>query len=229
MTGGGAAGPAPGERATADAVTVLIVDDHAMVRRGVQDFLATQPGITVLAEASSSAEAIAAAAECAPDVALVDLVMPGTEGVELIRRLGAASPRTRLVVLTSFHDDRHLFPALRAGAQSYLLKDIGPSELAAAVRKAAAGEVVLSPLVAARVIAEMGDPGSRRVLGDLTAREVEVLRLVADGLSNSDIAGRLFIAERTVKSHVSNILAKLHLADRTQAAVLAWRRGIAGP
>lgn len=213
-----------------DPITVLIVDDHAMVRRGIRDFLDTQPDIMVLAEAASADEAEQAAIADAPDVALVDLVLPGPGGVEVIRRLAAVSPRTRLVVLTSFHDDRHLFPALRAGALSYLLKDIGPGELAAAVRKAAAGEAVLSPQVATRVITDLHSAHGPRPspFRDLTARELEVLRLIAEGLPNAAIAAQLFISEKTVKCHVSNILAKLHLADRTQAAVLAWKRGVAG-
>lgn len=224
-------GKPAGGAAAAEPVTVLIIDDHAMVRRGVRDFLATQPDITVVAEAASARAAVTAAAEHAPDVALVDLVLPGTPGVELIRQLAAVSPRTSLVVLTSFHDDRHLFPALRAGALSYLLKDIGPVELATAVRKAAAGEAFLSPPVAARVIDEMhGGSGSQpSPFRELTARELEVLRLISDGLPNAGIAQQLFISEKTVKCHVSNILSKLHLADRTQAAALAWKRGIAQP
>ena len=222
-------GKQPAAAAAGEPVTVLIVDDHAMVRRGVRDFLATQPDIAVVAEAAAAEAAVRAAAEHVPDVALVDLVLPGTPGVDVIRQLALVSPRTSLVVLTSFHDDRHLFPALRAGALSYLLKDIGPDELAAAVRKAAAGEAVLSPPVAVRVIAEMQGGGDRgpSPFRALTARELEVLRLISEGLPNAGIAEQLVISEKTVKCHVSNILAKLHLADRTQAAVLAWKRGVA--
>lgn len=214
-----------------EAITVLLVDDHPMVRRGVADFLATQPDIEIVAEASSAAEAISAVGDHAPDVALVDMVMPGSDGVQLIGELARISPRTAIVVLTSYQDDRLLFPALRAGALSYLLKDVGPGELAAAVRRAAAGEGVLHPAVAARVMAELRGPRRGEASGyqELTDRELEVLRLVADGSSNADIASRLFISEKTVKSHVSNILAKLHLADRTQAAAYAWRRGIIRP
>ena len=210
-------------------ISVVIVDDHPLVRRGVAGFLATQAGIEVVAEAGSVPDAIAAVTQRALDVVLADLVMPDSNGVGLIRKLTAASPRSAVVVLTSYHDDRHLFPALAAGATSYLLKNVGPDDLAAAVRRAAAGEAVLHPAVAARVIAEMNEstPG-RRSGGVLSAREVEVLRLVADGCSNAEIARRLYISEKTVKSHVSNVLAKLHLADRTQAAAYAWRTGIAG-
>lgn len=214
-----------------DPITVLLVDDHPMVRQGVSGFLATQPGISVIAEAASASQAVTAAAEHAPDVALVDLVLPGTSGVDLIRQLTGVSPRTRVVVLTSYDDDKYLFPALRAGALSYLLKDVGPGDLAAAVRKAAAGDAVLHPQVAARAMAELhgrqaGDP---RPFRELSPRELEVLHLIADGCSNAEIAGRLFISEKTVKSHVSSILAKLHLTDRTQAAVYAWRTGVAQP
>lgn len=209
-------------------VTVLLVDDHAVVRQGVRAFLETQPGIRVVADADSGSEAVRLAAEHAPDVALVDLLMPGMDGVETTRLITGRSPRTKVIILTSYHEDEHIFPAIRAGALSYLLKNVGPDELADAVRKAAAGEAVLHPRVAARVVRELHgrrgeDPNPFRELSD---RELDVLRLVADGLNNSEIAERLSISEHTVKSHVGNILGKLHLADRTQAAVFAWRQGI---
>jgi two-component system, NarL family, response regulator LiaR len=211
-----------------DPITVLLVDDHEMVRRGVRAFLQTRPDITVVAEAESGEEAVRLAAEHAPDVALMDLIMPGMDGVEATRRLTARSPRTNVVMLTSYHDDEHIFPAIRAGALSYVLKEVGPEELADAVRKAAAGEAVLHPRVAARVVRELH--GARRdepnAFRELSDRELEVLKLIADGLSNAEIAGRLYVSEKTVKSHVSNILGKLHLADRTQAAVYAWRQGV---
>ncbi len=211
-----------------DPITVLLVDDHEMVRRGVRAFLETQPDITVVAEAGSGEEAVRLAAEHAPDVALMDLIMPGMDGVEATRRLTTQSPRTSVVMLTSYHDDEHVFPAIRAGALSYVLKEIGPAELAEAVRKAAAGEAVLHPRVAARVVRELH--GARRdepnAFRELSDRELEVLKLIADGLNNAEIAGRLYVSEKTVKSHVSNILGKLHLADRTQAAVYAWRQGV---
>ena len=211
-----------------DPITVLLVDDHEMVRRGVKAFLETRPDITVVAEAGGGEEAVKMAAEHAPDVALMDLIMPGMDGVEATRRLTAQSPRTNVVMLTSYHDDEHVFPAIRAGALSYVLKEVGPEELADAVRKAAAGEAVLHPRVAARVVRELH--GARRdepnAFRELSDRELEVLKLIADGLSNADIASRLYVSEKTVKSHVSNILGKLHLADRTQAAVYAWRQGV---
>ena len=209
-------------------ITVLLVDDHAMVRQGVRAFLETQNDIAVVAEAGSGEEAVRLATEHAPDVALVDLIMPGMDGVEATRRLTARSPRTNVVVLTSYHDDEHVFPAIRAGALSYILKEVGPDELANAVRKAAVGEAVLHPQVAARVVRELH--GARRdepnAFHDLSERELEVLKLIAEGLSNAEISKRLFISEKTTKSHVSNILSKLHLADRTQAAVYAWREGV---
>lgn len=209
-------------------ITVLLVDDHALVRQGVRAFLETQDDIAVVAEAGSGEEAVRLAAEHAPDVALMDLIMPGMDGVEATRRLTSRSPRTNVVVLTSYHDDEHIFPAIRAGALSYVLKEVGPDELADTVRKAAAGEAVLHPRVAARVVKELH--GARRdelnVFHELSDRELEVLKLVAEGLNNAEISARLFISEKTTKSHVSNILSKLHLADRTQAAVYAWRQGV---
>lgn len=211
-----------------EAISVMLVDDHILVRQGVRAFLETQPDIEVVAEAGSGAEAVALLQEHVPDVILMDLVMPGMDGVEATRQVKQASPRTQVIVLTSYHEDEHIFPALRAGALSYVLKDISPVALADAVRKAAAGEAVLHPRVAARVIQEL--QGSRldaiNPFAELTDRELEILRLIAAGLSNSEIAEKLVISEKTVKGHVSNILGKLHLADRTQAAVYAWKEGL---
>ncbi len=209
-------------------ITVLLVDDHAIVRQGVRAYLDTQPDLIVVAEASSGAEAVRLAAEHAPDVVLMDLIMPGMDGVEATRQLKQASPRTQIIVLTSYHQDEHIFPAIRAGALSYLLKDIPPGELAEAARKAALGEAVLHPQVAARVVQELRGASQDAVnpFTDLSERELEVLKLIADGASNEQIAERLVISEKTVKSHVSNILSKLHVADRTQAAVYAWREGV---
>jgi NarL family two-component system response regulator LiaR len=213
----------------ANLITVILVDDHRMVRQGVRAFLETQPDITVVAEAESGDEAVRLAAEHAPDVMLMDLLMPGMDGVEATRLVKQASPRTQIVVLTSYHQDEHIFPVIRAGALSYILKDIGAAELGDTVRKAAVGEAVLHPRVAARVVQELH--GARHhdtpnPFTELSERELEVLRLLAGGLSNSEIAEKLVISEKTVKSHVSNILSKLHLADRTQAAVYAWREGV---
>jgi two-component system, NarL family, response regulator LiaR len=212
-------------------ITLLIVDDHELVRHGVRTFLARHPDIVVLGEAASGEEALALAADLAPDVALVDLVMPGMDGVEVTRRLKEISPHTQVIVLTSYHEDEHIFPAIRAGALSYLLKDVGTTELADAVRKAARGEAVLHPHVAARLIQDLRGTQRTADVAEplLSDREREVLRLIADGCSNADIAERLVISEYTVKNHVSNILGKLHLADRTQAAVYAWRSGLVKP
>ena len=211
-------------------ITVLIVDDHAVVRQGIRAFLDAQLDIAVVGEAASGDEAVRQAAETVPDVVLMDLVMPGMDGVEATRRIRRASPRTQVVVLTSYHEDVHIFPAIKAGALSYLLKDVGPKELAAAVRAAARGEAVIHPRVATRLMQELR--GTRRDVpspfAELTNRELEVLRLIAEGLSNAKIAARLVISEKTVKGHVSNILSKLHLTDRTQAAVFAWREGVVG-
>lgn len=211
-----------------DKISVLIIDDHKVVRQGVKAFLETQPNITVVAEADSGEVGIELAAEHAPDVVLMDLVMPGLDGVESTRRVKQASPRTQVIVLTSYYQDEFIFPAIRAGALSYLLKDAEPEELAEAVRKAAKGEAVLHPRVAARVVQELHGvkQDTPNAFTELSDRELEVLRLIADGLNNADIAGKLIISEKTVKSHVSNILSKLHLADRTQAAVYAWREGV---
>jgi NarL family two-component system response regulator LiaR len=209
-------------------ISVLIVDDHKVVRQGVKAFLETQPNIIVVAEADSGELGVELAAEHVPDVVLMDLVMPGLDGVETTRRVKQASPRTQIIVLTSYYQDEFIFPAIRAGALSYLLKDAEPEELAEAVRKAARGEAVLHPRVAARVVQELhgAKQDTPNAFTELSGRELEVLRLIADGLNNADIAEKLVISEKTVKSHVSNILSKLHLGDRTQAAVYAWREGV---
>jgi NarL family two-component system response regulator LiaR len=212
-----------------DAITILLVDDHEVVRQGVRAFLNTQADISVVGEADSGEEAVRLAEQLIPDVILMDLVMPGkVDGVEATRQVKKSSPRTQVVVLTSYHEDEHIFPAIRAGAISYVLKEIGSEELGEVVRKAAKGEAVLHPRVAARLIREV--QGARNVdpnpFTELSDREMEVLRLIANGLSNAKIAEQLVISEKTVKGHVSNILGKLHLADRTQAAVYAWREGI---
>lgn len=211
-----------------DPITVMIVDDHEMVRQGASGYLEAQPDITVVAEAESGEEAIRLAREHVPDVVLMDLVMPGMDGVEATRRVKDASPRTQIIVLTSYHQDEHIFPALQAGAISYLLKDVKAKELVEAIYRAAQGEATLHPRVAARVIKEFrgGDPDKSSPFTVLTEREMEVLKLLARGYTNSKIAEELVITVGTVKGHVSNILSKLHLADRTQAAVYAWQKGI---
>jgi DNA-binding NarL/FixJ family response regulator len=208
----------------------LIVDDHAVVRRGARAFLEAQPDFAVVGDVNSGGEAVLLAADLAPDVVLMDLVMPGMDGVQATRLVKQKSPCSQVIVLTSYHEDEHIFPAIRAGALSYLLKDIGLPDLADAIRKAAHGEVVMHPHIAARVVQELDGAMHHDMASyaHLSEREREVLRLIAEGLSNADIAARLVLSEKTVKSHVRNILGKLHLADRTQAAIFAWREGLMG-
>jgi two-component system, NarL family, response regulator LiaR len=211
-----------------DPITILIVDDHAVVRRGARAFLEAQPDFAVVGDVSSGGEAVLLAADLAPDIMLMDLVMPGMDGVQATRLVKQKSPCSQIIVLTSYHEDEHIFPAIRAGALSYLLKDISLPDLADAIRKAARGEAVMHPHIAARVVQEL-DGASHPDMANyshLSEREREVLHLIAEGLSNADIAARLVLSEKTVKSHVRNILGKLHLADRTQVAIYAWREGI---
>jgi NarL family two-component system response regulator LiaR len=216
------------ETSMQDPITVMIVDDHEMVRHGAAGYLEAQDDIKVVAEADSGEEAVHLVREHIPDVVLMDLVMPGMDGVEATRKVKDISPRTQIIVLTSYHQDEHIFPALQAGAISYLLKDVKAEELVDAIRRAAHGEATLHPRIAARVVKEFraGDPGEYRLFTDLTEREMEVLKLIAKGYTNSKIAEQLVISVGTVKGHVSNILSKLQLADRTQAAVYAWQEGI---
>jgi NarL family two-component system response regulator LiaR len=207
-------------------ITVLVADDHEVVRRGVRAFFASQPGLEVVAEAATGQEAVRAVRERSPAVVVLDLRMPGMDGMEAMHRIAEASPATRIVVLTSYWADEELYPALRAGALSYLLKDVSAHELADAVRRAARGEPTMSPRIVQRLMRDVvgthGDPAPE----SLTPRETEVLRLLAAGLANHEIADRLGIAEATVKGHVGHLLAKLGLSDRTQAAVHAWRAGL---
>jgi NarL family two-component system response regulator LiaR len=216
------------EFAMSDPITVMIVDDHEMVRHGAAGYLEAQPDIEVVAEAESGEEAVRLAREHVPHVVLMDLVMPGMDGVEATRRVKDVSPRSQIIVLTSYHQDEHIFPALQAGAISYLLKDVKARELVEAIRRAAQGEATLHPRVAARVIQAFraGDLDQSSPFTALTEREMDVIKLIARGLTNRKIAEELVISEGTVKGHVSNILSKLHLADRTQAAVYAWQEGI---
>lgn len=209
-------------------ITVLLVDDHEVVRQGVRFFLETQPDFAVVAEAASGLAAIKLAEENIPDVVLMDLIMPEMGGVEATRRIKNISPRTQIVVMTSYHDDEHIFPALQAGAVSYILKDVRMEELAEVIRRAVRGEATLHPRVASRVIRELHGNRDQELnpFTELTNREMEVLKLIANGLSNSEIAENLTISEHTVKGHVSNVFGKLHLADRTKAAVYAWQKGV---
>lgn len=208
---------------------MVIVDDHPVVRQGLRTFLAVQEGIAVVGEAGDGAEALATVRSLAPDVVLLDLVMPGIDGVAAIARLTEESPDTRVLVLTSFADDDKLLAAVQAGAAGYLLKDVAPAELADAVRAVARGEAALSSRPAARLLREYAQGGSGASPVALTGREREVLTLVGRGLANKQIARELSIAEKTVKTHVSHVLSKLGLADRTQAALYAVRVGLVDP
>ena len=207
-------------------ITVLIVDDHALVRSGIVGFLNTQADIEVIGEAESGSQALSLIEKHVPDVVLMDLVMPGMDGVTATAEVKHLSPRTQVVILTSFHEDKHIFPAIEAGALSYILKDIGPNELIATIRAAARGDATLHPEVARRLMQQVRQEATSAPLDHLTSREREILLLIARGLSNAEIAQQLVLGHQTVKGHVSNILSKLHLADRTQAAIYAWRSGL---
>jgi NarL family two-component system response regulator LiaR len=211
-----------------ESITVMIVDDHEMVRKGVAGYLEAQPDIIVVAEAESGLEALNLVREHVPDVVLMDLVMPGMNGIETTRKIKEISPRTQIIVMTSYHQDEYIFPALQAGAISYLLKDVKASELVESIHRTAKGEATLHPKVAMRVIKQFNsvDINHKKLFTELTNREMEVLTLIAKGRSNRKIADQLVISIGTVKGHVSNILSKLQLADRTQAAVYAWQEGI---
>ncbi len=210
-------------------IEVLLVDDHKIVRQGVRAYLHTLADIHVIAEADSGAGAVAAVEKHHPDVVLMDLEMPGEmDGIAATRAIRKLRPETQVIVVTSHHQDEYIFPAVRAGAISYLLKDVEPDELAAAIRKAAQGEAVLDSRVASRIIQELQGIRKEDVnpFTELSEREFEVLRLVAAGKSNAEIAEALVLGESTIKTHISSILRKLHLDDRTQAAVYAWQQGI---
>ena len=212
-----------------ETISVLIVDDHPVVRRGLRTFLELHEDVRVVAEASNGIDGVSLAEELEPDVVLMDLVLPDLDGIEATRRIRSVSPSTSVIVLTSFADDDKVFPAIKAGATAYLLKDAEPQQLVEAVRLASRGEPLLHPKIAARLMQEVAGGGERDAVEDLTARELQVLRLLAQGLTNKLIAEELVVSEKTVKTHVSNILAKLHLSHRTQAALYAVRRGLAEP
>jgi NarL family two-component system response regulator LiaR len=211
-------------------IRVLIVDDHAVVREGLRTFLELQDGIDVVGEASDGKEALDRVAKLRPDVVVMDLVMPKLDGVGAMRELQRLGHAPRVLVLTSFLDDERLMPAIEAGAAGYLLKNVAPAELARAVRAAHAGEAMLDPTVAARLVERIaGRERASTGLDELTRREREVLECIARGRSNKQIALELGVAEKTVKTHVGHLLAKLDVADRTQAALLAVREGLLGP
>jgi NarL family two-component system response regulator LiaR len=212
-----------------DPIRVLICDDHAIVRQGLQTFLELQDGIEIAGQAADGEEAVSKAAAMRPDVVLMDLVMPRVDGIEAIRQIRGAQANAKIIVLTSFADDDKVFPAIKAGATGYLMKDVAPAELADAIRRASEGESILHPDVARRLINEVrGEYAQPSIegaeeLARLTEREREVLREIASGRSNKEIARDLVLSEKTVKTHVSNILQKLGLSDRTQAALFAVR------
>jgi NarL family two-component system response regulator LiaR len=208
----------------AEPIGVLIVDDHAVVREGLRSFLELQEGIAVVGEAGDGGEAVALAEELRPDVVLMDLVMPKVDGVEAMRQLRERVPAARVIVLTSFLDDDRLLPAIRAGAAGYLLKNAQPQELARAIRTANDGEALIDPAVAARLVEALASGEQDDRYDELTPREREVLDLIGRGFSNKRIAQELGAAEKTVKNHVSRVLAKLGVADRTQAALYVGRR-----
>jgi two-component system, NarL family, response regulator LiaR len=223
---------------TTASISVLIVDDHAVVREGLRTFLALQDGIEVVGEAADGREALAAEARLSPDVILMDLVMPALDGLSAMQALHERGSRSQVIVLTSFLDDDRILPAIRAGAAGYLLKDVEPAELARAVRDATGERAVIDSTVAARLLHQLSAPtmpapapttAPSPDIEALTRREREVLRLIAVGRSNKRIALELGIAEKTVKTHVGHVLAKLGVADRTQAALLAVRAGLAEP
>ncbi|HSH77686.1 MAG TPA: response regulator transcription factor [Herpetosiphonaceae bacterium] len=208
-------------------IRVLIVDDHIVVRKGIRALMVTEPDIEVVGEANDGEEAIAESAQLRPDVILMDLVMPQIDGITAIQRILASQPEARILVLTSFDADDKVFPAIRAGAQGYVLKDAGPAELVRAIQRVSRGESSLHPAIARRVLQELAHPAERPSTSEpLTEREADVLRLVAHGQSDHQIGASLCISEATVRKHLSNIRNKLNLTSRTQAALYALREGL---
>ncbi len=212
----------------ADEINVLVVDDHAIIRKGMKAVLDLTPDIKLVGEAENGQEAVTKAEEFQPDVILMDLVMPVMDGIEATRRIKAILPAARILVLTTFTGEEMIFPAIKAGALGYQLKDSSPEALVEAIRQVYHGEPSLHPLIARKVLQELLTPTEKPLTTDpLTQREVEVLRLIAQGCENKEIAEKLVISEATTRTHVSNILSKLHLASRTQAALYALREGLA--
>jgi NarL family two-component system response regulator LiaR len=212
-----------------DKISVLIADDHGVVRQGLRTYLELLDDIDIVGEAQNGIEAVDQVRQHRPDIVLMDLVMPEMYGVEATRRALAASSNTRVIVLTSFAEDELVFPAIEAGATGYLLKDVDPAELHQAIQAVHHGEVQLHPDITKKLIHRVAAPQTdkKSAHGDLTPRELEVLSLIALGESNREIAASLSISEKTVKTHVGNILGKLHLSDRTQAAIYAYKHGLA--
>jgi len=211
-------------------ISVLLADDHAIVRKGIRALLSEAGGFEVVGEADTGQAAVLCAQETAPDVILMDLLMPGMDGIEATRRITGAQPKARILVLTSFSADNKVFPVIKAGAVGYLLKESSPEELVTAIRQVHRGEPSLHPTIARKLLQEIARPAELQPAPEaLTDREVTVLRLIAQGLGNQEIADRLGISEPTVRAHVSHILGKLHLASRTQAALYAVREGLTDP
>ncbi len=209
-------------------IHILHADDHPVVRQGVRALISTEPDMAIIASVNYGEEAVQGALLLRPDVILLDLHMPGKNGIQVIQEIKAAWPEANILVLTSFAGDDELFPAIQSGALGYLLKDSAPEELLQAIRDVYQGKSSLHASVALKVIQELKKPPQLPLTADpLTEREVEILQLVAQGYTNHDIAAQLVVSERTVRTHVSNILGKLHLANRTQAALYALRQGIA--
>ena len=213
---------------TTTSIRIVIADDHAVVREGLRTLISTKPGMEVVGEAADGIEAVSRVNELEPDVILLDMVMPRMDGLQAINEIKQADPNARILVLTSFDDDERVFSAIKSGALGYLLKDSSPQQLLQAIRDVYHGRSSLHPAIALKVIRELNQPSDLPPTEEpLTAREMETLRLIAQGLTNQEIAGKLSISERTVGKHVSNILDKLHLANRTQVALYALRRGLA--
>ena len=209
-------------------IRVLVVDDHPVVRRGIKSLLAEENDIDVVGEATNGKEAIQQVDQLHPDVILMDLVMPEMNGVEAIQRITASSPEARILVMTSFAADDKVFPSIKAGALGYLLKDSDPEDLVRMIHQVYRGELSIHPAIARKVIQELNRPPEEPLTPDpLTQREVEILQLLAQGVENKEIARRLVLREATVRTHVSNILSKLHLANRVQVTLYALRKGIA--
>jgi len=209
-------------------IRILIVDDHAIVREGQRALIDTEPGMTLVGEAINGLEAIELARTLSPDVIFMDLFMPEMGGVEAIEAIKAENPEARILVLTSFAEDEKVFAAVKAGASGYLLKDATPDEFLTAVRQVNRGEPAMNPVIANKLMRELQRASNLPLTEEpLTERELDILKLVAQGLSNQEIAEELVISERTVRTHVSNILSKLHLANRTQAALYALKEGLA--